>query len=60
MYSFCISLRTEKKLSKFIKLNLFVLIRDGGKWEPFAFRFVQKNCKHNWRKSTLKAKCAFV
>jgi hypothetical protein len=42
------SLRTEKKLGKY-KLNVFVFIRDVGKCERFAFRFVPKKCKRNWR-----------
>jgi hypothetical protein len=36
------SLRTEKKLTEFIKLNLLVFIRDGGKRQRFAFRFQPK------------------
>jgi hypothetical protein len=30
-----VSLRTEKNLIEFIKLNLFVFVRDGGKCEYF-------------------------
>jgi hypothetical protein len=29
----------RKNLSEYIKLNLFVFLRDGGKCESFAFRF---------------------
>jgi hypothetical protein len=39
---FRILLRTGKKLNEFIKLNLFVFVRDGGKCERFAFHFVPK------------------
>ncbi len=43
MWAFRISLPTEKKnLSEFIKLSLLIFIRDGGKREHFAFRFVPK------------------
>ncbi len=42
--------------SDFIKLNLFVFVRDGGKCERFTFRFVSKKWKRNWR--TLLEKCS--
>jgi hypothetical protein len=34
--------REKKFLSKFLKLNLFVFVRDGGKCERFTLRFVLK------------------
>ncbi len=37
-----ISLRIEKDLREFIKLNLSVFVRDGGKCDSFAFRFEPK------------------
>ncbi len=39
----------KENLSDFIKFNLLVFVRDGGKCERFIFRFVSKKCKRNWR-----------